>query len=117
MRDPHAAPQGTAPANFAFKPSAHRRAPADTISRPCSEARACGPLKTVDNSDAPVYVIAADPHIIRPMAQRSHHSPAPRLDADKAAALKLTPVSRETEQRLDRYVALLQQWQAKTNLV
>ena len=37
--------------------------------------------------------------------------------ADKAAALALTPVSRETEARLDRYVALLLEWQAKTNLV
>ena len=37
--------------------------------------------------------------------------------ADKAAALKLTPVSRETEARLDKYVDLLLQWQAKTNLV
>lgn len=37
--------------------------------------------------------------------------------ADRAAALALTPVSRETEVRLDRYIALLQQWQAKTNLV
>jgi 16S rRNA (guanine527-N7)-methyltransferase len=36
---------------------------------------------------------------------------------DKAAALALTPVSRETEERLDRYVALLVEWQAKTNLV
>jgi len=36
---------------------------------------------------------------------------------DKAAALALTPVSRETEQRLDRYVGLLLEWQAKTNLV
>jgi 16S rRNA (guanine527-N7)-methyltransferase len=36
---------------------------------------------------------------------------------DKAAALKLTPVSRETEARLDAYVDLLVQWQAKTNLV
>src|ERR1700738_86710 len=36
---------------------------------------------------------------------------------DKAAALALTPVSRETEQRLDRYVDLLREWQAKTNLV
>ena len=39
------------------------------------------------------------------------------IAADKAAALALTPVSRETEQRLDRYVALLLEWQAKTNLV
>ena len=36
---------------------------------------------------------------------------------DKAAALALTPVSRETEARLDRYVDLLLEWQAKTNLV
>ncbi|SDT28043.1 16S rRNA (guanine(527)-N(7))-methyltransferase RsmG [Bradyrhizobium canariense] len=37
--------------------------------------------------------------------------------SDKAAALALTPVSRETEARLDRYVDLLLEWQAKTNLV
>jgi 16S rRNA (guanine527-N7)-methyltransferase len=37
--------------------------------------------------------------------------------SDKAAALALTPVSRETEARLDRYVELLREWQAKTNLV
>jgi len=37
--------------------------------------------------------------------------------ADKAAALALTPVSRETERRLDRFVSLLLEWQAKTNLV
>ena len=37
--------------------------------------------------------------------------------ADKAAALALTPVSHETEARLDRYVDLLREWQAKTNLV
>jgi 16S rRNA (guanine527-N7)-methyltransferase len=36
---------------------------------------------------------------------------------DKVAALALTPVSRETEARLDRYVDLLREWQAKTNLV
>ncbi|WP_291694042.1 16S rRNA (guanine(527)-N(7))-methyltransferase RsmG [Bradyrhizobium sp.] len=29
----------------------------------------------------------------------------------------MTPVSRETEVRLDRYLALLREWQAKTNLV
>jgi len=39
------------------------------------------------------------------------------LASDKAAALALTPVSRETEGRLDRYAALLVEWQAKTNLV
>ena len=37
--------------------------------------------------------------------------------SDKAAALALTPVSPETEARLDRYVDLLVTWQAKTNLV
>jgi 16S rRNA (guanine527-N7)-methyltransferase len=37
--------------------------------------------------------------------------------SDKAAALALTPVSRETEARLDRYVRLLVEWQAKTNLI
>ena len=37
--------------------------------------------------------------------------------SDKAAALALTPVSRETELRLDRFIDLLGQWQSKTNLV
>jgi 16S rRNA (guanine527-N7)-methyltransferase len=39
------------------------------------------------------------------------------LAADKARALRLAPVSRETEQRLDRFVALLLQWQRTTNLI
>ena len=55
------------------------------------------------------------------MAQRSQPAPAnapsPILRADKAAALKLTPVSKEIEARLDRYVDLMLLWQAKTNLV
>ena len=42
--------------------------------------------------------------------------PAPDK-SDKAAALALIPVSRETEARLDRYLALLREWQAKTNLI
>jgi 16S rRNA (guanine527-N7)-methyltransferase len=42
---------------------------------------------------------------------------SPDLAFDKAEALKLTPVSRETEARLERYLDLLRQWQAKTNLV
>jgi 16S rRNA (guanine527-N7)-methyltransferase len=37
--------------------------------------------------------------------------------SDKAEALALVPVSRETEVRLDRYLDLLREWQAKTNLV
>jgi 16S rRNA (guanine527-N7)-methyltransferase len=40
-----------------------------------------------------------------------------RLAADRTTALALTPVSRETEARLDRFIDLLQIWQAKTNLV
>jgi 16S rRNA (guanine527-N7)-methyltransferase len=39
------------------------------------------------------------------------------IAADKITALKLEPVSYETEARLDRYIALLREWQAKTNLV
>jgi 16S rRNA (guanine527-N7)-methyltransferase len=39
------------------------------------------------------------------------------FDSDKEAALKLCPVSRETEERLDRYIALLREWQPKTNLI
>jgi len=42
---------------------------------------------------------------------------AEALEADKNAALALTAVSRETEARLDRYLELLREWQAKTNLV
>jgi 16S rRNA (guanine527-N7)-methyltransferase len=38
-------------------------------------------------------------------------------ESDKAEALRFTPVSRETERRLDLYLDLLRQWQAKTNLV
>jgi 16S rRNA (guanine527-N7)-methyltransferase len=39
------------------------------------------------------------------------------LDDDKARALELTAVSRETQQRLEAYVALLLEWQAKFNLI
>jgi 16S rRNA (guanine527-N7)-methyltransferase len=37
--------------------------------------------------------------------------------SDKAEALRLVSVSRETAARLDRFVELLTEWQAKTNLV
>jgi 16S rRNA (guanine527-N7)-methyltransferase len=39
------------------------------------------------------------------------------LAADRARALALTPVSPETEKRLDKFVALLLQTQAHTNLI
>jgi len=51
------------------------------------------------------------------MSKAAKQSLSPISASDKAAALALTPVSRETEERLDRYVALLVEWQAKTNLV
>src|SRR2546429_8836357 len=51
------------------------------------------------------------------MPKASQQAKSPILASDRAAALALTPVSRETEARLDRYVALLLEWQAKTNLV
>src|SRR3954451_4458693 len=43
--------------------------------------------------------------------------PSRPTESDKAAALALTPVSAQTEARLEAYVGLLLQWQAKTNLV
>jgi 16S rRNA (guanine527-N7)-methyltransferase len=51
------------------------------------------------------------------MAKTSAPSEPTAPASDKAAALALTPVSRETEQRLDRFISLLLEWQVKTNLV
>jgi 16S rRNA (guanine527-N7)-methyltransferase len=51
------------------------------------------------------------------MAKTAKQTTALFIPADKTAALVLTPVSRETEARLERYVDLLGEWQAKTNLV
>ena len=42
---------------------------------------------------------------------------AERLARDRAAALRLVPVSRETEARLDLYVELLGRWRRVTNLI
>src|ERR1700680_2669419 len=39
------------------------------------------------------------------------------LGADRARSLALTPVSRETGARLDRFVALLLKWQEITHLI
>ncbi len=44
-------------------------------------------------------------------------NPSADLTADREAALALTPVSRETLQRLDDFVTLLLQWQQRTNLI
>jgi 16S rRNA (guanine527-N7)-methyltransferase len=43
--------------------------------------------------------------------------PASALEKDRARALALTPVSRETATRLDRFVELLLKWQQTTHLV
>ena len=52
------------------------------------------------------------------MAQRPHTDLlAPDLTADRARALELTPVSRETAERLDRFVELLLPWAQKINLI
>src|SRR5690349_9315064 len=42
---------------------------------------------------------------------------SPNQFADRETALALTPVSRETVQRLDSFVGLLLDWQKKTNLI
>ena len=42
---------------------------------------------------------------------------SPDLSADRARALALTPVSRETSDRLDRFVDLLLTWQQRINLI
>lgn len=52
-----------------------------------------------------------------PSSARPAAPPPADLAADRDAALALTPVSRETLARLDRYVALLLDWQGRMNLV
>jgi len=47
----------------------------------------------------------------------SRRAAAPDLNADKALALSITPVSRETLVRLEAYVDLLLRWQQTTNLI
>jgi 16S rRNA (guanine527-N7)-methyltransferase len=42
---------------------------------------------------------------------------SPDLSCDRARALELTPVSRETAERLDRFVDLLLNWQRRINLI
>ena len=54
--------------------------------------------------------------------KRRAATPAPAerlidLSADRARALALTPVSRETAARLDRFVAVLLDWQRRMNLI
>jgi 16S rRNA (guanine527-N7)-methyltransferase len=86
---------------------------------PSFEARQRGSHLS-DNGEADTLGMTLCPErkrSIEPMAKTAKRSASPISAADKAAALALTPVSRETEARLDRYVELLREWQAKTNLV
>jgi 16S rRNA (guanine527-N7)-methyltransferase len=53
----------------------------------------------------------------KPPPRRVSESGAADLAADRARALALTPVSRETEARLDRFVALLLDWRQRINLI
>jgi 16S rRNA (guanine527-N7)-methyltransferase len=48
---------------------------------------------------------------------RSRRPATPDLTADRARALALIHVSRETSERVDRFVALLLTWQQTTNLI
>jgi 16S rRNA (guanine527-N7)-methyltransferase len=52
-----------------------------------------------------------------PPPRKISESGAADLAADRARALALTPVSRETEARLDRFAALLLDWQRRINLI
>lgn len=53
----------------------------------------------------------------RELPTRKTSQSAADLAADRAHALALTPVSRETTARLDRFVALLLDWQRRINLI
>ena len=52
-----------------------------------------------------------------PPSQKVSEPGAVALAVDRARALALAPVSRETEARLDRFVALLLDWQRRINLI
>ena len=54
---------------------------------------------------------------VRPALRRTPGPPAAVLAQDRACALALTPVSRETVARLDRFVAELLDWQSRVNLI
>jgi 16S rRNA (guanine527-N7)-methyltransferase len=56
-------------------------------------------------------------HAARRQAPPTSLDESADLGADRIRALALTPVSRETEARLDRFVVLLRQWQQRINLI
>jgi len=49
--------------------------------------------------------------------RQAHPERSSEFAVDRAEALELTPVSRETAERLDRFVALLLAWQQRVNLI
>jgi 16S rRNA (guanine527-N7)-methyltransferase len=56
-------------------------------------------------------------HIARRAILQTGAGPSPELITDRTRALSLTPVSRETAERLNRFVAVLRQWQRRINLI
>jgi 16S rRNA (guanine527-N7)-methyltransferase len=54
---------------------------------------------------------------VRPALLRTPPTPPVELAEDRARGLALTPVSRETLDRLDRFVDLLLDWQKRVNLI
>jgi 16S rRNA (guanine527-N7)-methyltransferase len=54
---------------------------------------------------------------VRAALLRTRPTPPAALADDRMRALELTPVSRETSERLDRFVDLLLDWQRRVNLV
>jgi 16S rRNA (guanine527-N7)-methyltransferase len=57
------------------------------------------------------------PRDVRPALLRTPGVKPADLLQDRARALELTPVSRETADRLERFVALLLDWQRRVNLI
>lgn len=58
-----------------------------------------------------------DPQSARPAVVRAAATQPEKLEEDRARALELVPVSRETAARLDGFVALLLDWQRRINLI
>lgn len=54
---------------------------------------------------------------VRPALLRTPRAKATELSDDRARALEVNPVSRETAARLDRFVDLLLDWQRRVNLI
>jgi 16S rRNA (guanine527-N7)-methyltransferase len=56
-------------------------------------------------------------HVARRLGPRTPVRQPVDLAADRAQALALTPVSRETSERLEKFIALLLAWQQRINLI